>query len=142
MKASDAKLGEKIAALGVTGVMNAKRKLGMGLKKKSKKKGGTIKALKIRKTKGIKRKRVIPIPKTGGFLPFLLPLLGAIGGLGAGASGIAKAVNDAKANRLQLEEQKRHNKTMELKAMGKGLYLTPFKRGYGLYPWPTQKNYQ
>ncbi|KAJ8929715.1 hypothetical protein NQ314_017576 [Rhamnusium bicolor] len=45
LKASDAKLGEKIAAFGVSNIMKMKSKLGMGLKKcwNYKKKGGTLK---------------------------------------------------------------------------------------------------
>ena len=83
--------------------------------------------------------RVLPIPKTGGILP-LIPLfagLSAVGVLAGGAAGIAKAVNDSKAAKQQLEKNRRHNKTMESIAMGKGLYLKPYKRGFGLYlnPW-------
>ncbi|KAJ8973150.1 hypothetical protein NQ317_017923 [Molorchus minor] len=48
-------------------------------------------------------------PKMGGFLPFLLPLLGSLGAVAGGAATIAKAVNDAKTNRKELEEQKSHN---------------------------------
>ncbi|KAJ8951713.1 hypothetical protein NQ318_012563 [Aromia moschata] len=137
LKASDARLGEKIAAFGVANIMKAKSKLGMGLKKgRSKKRGGTL------KRKSAKKTRVIPIPKTGGFLPLLFPLLGALGALGGGAAGIAKAVNDSKANRQQLEEEKRHNLAMEAAATGKGLYLAPYKKGYGLYLSPNRKNYQ
>lgn len=82
---------------------------------------------------------VIPIPKTGGFLPLLIPLfagLSALGALGGGAAGIAKAVNDSKAAQQKLEEERRHNQTMESIAVGKsgsGLYLKPYKDGYGLY---------
>ena len=77
------------------------------------------------------KKRIIPIPKTGGLLP-LIPLfagLSALGALGGGAAGIAKAVNDAKAAKDKIEENKRHNKTMEAIALGtkgSGLYLKPF----------------
>lgn len=91
------------------------------------------------------KKRVIPIPKTGGFLP-LIPLfagLSALGALGGGAAGIAKAVNDAKAAKQKLEEAKRHNEMMESIAIGKkgsGLYLKPFKTGCGLYLKPYSKN--
>lgn len=153
VKASDAKLGEKIAAFGVSNIMNIKSKLGMGLRKR--KKGGNLKIK--RKSRAGEGTRVIPIPKRGGilkhkrknrrlkkggFLPFLLPLLGALGALGGGAAGIAKAVNDAKANREQLDEQRRHNLTMEQETKGKGLYLGPYKKGYGLYVNPYQKNYQ
>ncbi|KAJ8981423.1 hypothetical protein NQ317_015625 [Molorchus minor] len=138
VKAPDATVGEKIAAFGVSNIMNLKRKLGMGLKKRKKptKKGGTLKKSKSRR----KRSRVIPAPKMGGFLPFLLPLLGALGAVGGGAATIAKAVNDAKTNRKELEEQKRHNLAMEPTAKGKG--LDPYKNGLGLYLNPYKKNYR
>lgn len=80
--------------------------------------------------------RVIPIPKTGGVLPLLLPIfagLSAIGALSGGASGIAKAINEANQARKQLSESERHNRTIEAIAMGKGLYLKPYKKGLGLY---------
>ena len=44
-----------------------------------------------------------------------------------------KAVNDAKAAKRQLEENKRHNKTMESIALNNGLYLKPHKVGLGLH---------
>lgn len=90
---------------------------------------------KVKKKKHIKAARVIPIPKTGGFLP-LIPLfagLSALGALGGGAAGIAKAVNDAKAAKQKLEESKRHNAAMEEIAMGKGLYMRPYKQGFGIF---------
>lgn len=139
LSSRDANIGEKMAALGVKGVMKMKRKLGMGLKKNSKtktKKGGALK--KSRKIS--QKKRVIPIPRKGGFLPLLLPLLGALGAVGGGAATIAKAVNDAKTQRQQLEEEKRHNLAMEA-VKGKGLYLRPYK-GYGMYLKPFKKNSQ
>lgn len=180
-RAKDASVGEKIAALGITGAMKVKTKLGMGIRRKKRRgrkmknpKGGKIslsKAISLAKTvmrgkkfKGlntaakfalasIKKKgkvspiknRVIPIPKSGGFLP-LIPLfagLSALGALGGGAAGIAKAVTDAKAAQRKLEEDKRHNKTMEDIALGKkgsGLYLKPYKSGCGLYLKPYSKN--
>lgn len=134
VKAKDAKLGEKAAAWLVTTTMKGKRKLGMGLKKQ--------------KTRRKQKKRVIPAPKFGGFLPLLLPLLGAIGAVAGGSAGIAKAINDAKSNREQLAEQKRHNLALETKT-GNGYYLRP-RRGYGLkkqkkgkgfYLKPYPKNY-
>lgn len=82
--------------------------------------------------------RVISVPKTGGILP-LIPIfagLSALGALSGGAAGIAKAVNDARSANQKLEESKRHNKTMEAIAMGKGMYLKPYKRGMGLYLKP------
>lgn len=173
LKSSDATLGEKITALGVAGIMKTKSKLGMGIRRRKKaqvkevsfqtavrraKKGiigkkyknlktaakqslSLIKRLKIKQPK----RRIIPIPKTGGLLP-LIPLfagLSALGTLSGGAAGIAKAINDAKAANQKLEESKRHNKTMEAIALGKqgsGLYLKPYKTGCGLYLKPDQKN--
>ena len=80
---------------------------------------------------------ILPVPtKTDGILSFVIPLfagLSATGALTGGAAGIAKAVNDAKAAKQQLEENKRHNKTMESVALGNGLYLKPHKVGLGLH---------
>lgn len=78
--------------------------------------------------------RVIPIPKIGGFLP-IIPIISALGALGAissGASSIINTVKSIKNVKKQLEENVRHNKTMEAVAMGKGLYLKPYKRGMGI----------
>lgn len=122
----------KRASKGITGISNVLRAASMALK--------SIKKKRVLPP----RKRIIPIPKTGGFLP-LIPLfaaLGALGSIGGGAAGIAKAVNDAKAARDKLEEEKRHNKTMEELAVGKGLFLRPFKKGLGLYLKPYPKNFQ
>lgn len=85
-------------------------------------------------------KRIIPVPKVGGILP-LIPIfagLSALGALSGGAAGIAKAVNDARSAKQQLEEANRHNKTMEAIAMGKGLYLKPYKTGLGVFLRPPQ----
>lgn len=111
VKAKDASFGEKLSALAVTGVMKGKRKLGMGIKKK--------------------KKRVLKPPKKiGGFLPLLLPILGALGALGGGTASIVQAINDVKASKEQLEELHRHNKAIEnLSSTGKGLYIKPYKGG-------------
>ncbi|XP_077258538.1 uncharacterized protein LOC143895358 [Temnothorax americanus] len=109
--ANDSTLGERAAATAVWAAMKAKTKLGMGLKTKKKK----------------KNKRILPVAKRGGILP-ILPLLGILGSLVGGAAGVAKAVNDNKAARRQLEEMQRHNRAME----GHGLYLAPYKRGQGV----------
>lgn len=78
--------------------------------------------------------RIINVPKIGGFLPLIpiLTALGAVGSLATGGSAIAKAVNATKNAKNQLEESIRHNKAMESIAVGKGLYLKPYKTGYGL----------
>lgn len=83
--------------------------------------------------------RIIQVPKTGGILP-LIPIfagLSAIGALTGGAAGVAKAVKDASAAKDQLREAERHNRMMEAVALrGKGLYLRPYKKGYGLVLMP------
>lgn len=92
----------------------------------------------------VKIPRIIRVPKVGGVLPLIpiLTALGALGALASGGSAIAKAVTTAKNGREQLEESKRHNKTLEAIAMGKGLYLKPYKKGYGLFYMKTpSKNY-
>jgi len=66
--------------------------------------------------------------------------LGAAGSVAGGAAGIAKAVNDAQAAKRALEESERHNKTKEVIAIGKGLYLKPYRKGLGLYLKPYPKN--
>ncbi|KAJ8914428.1 hypothetical protein NQ315_017524 [Exocentrus adspersus] len=131
VQSQDTSLGEKTAALFVANIMKAKRKLGMGVRLK--KKGDSRRRSKVKERKGIrkwsnthlrKRKRVIPPPpalREGGFLPLLLPILGALGG---GVAGIVKAVHNAKANKQQLEEQQRHNLAME-KAYKKLLVKLP-----------------
>ncbi|KAL7292678.1 hypothetical protein TKK_0013803 [Trichogramma kaykai] len=93
----------------------------------------------VRKAGGknkIKIPRILPVSgKIGGALPFLIPLfavLSATGALAGGAAGILKAVNDAKAAEQQLRERKKHNRKMEAIALGKGLYLKPYKTGLGL----------
>ena len=69
----------------------------------------------------------------GGALP-LIPIfagLSALGALTGGISRIAKALYDVKTAKHQLEETTKHNKKMESLAMGKGLYLKPYKSGSG-----------
>lgn len=89
--------------------------------------------------KKIKFPRILPVSsKIGGVLP-LIPIfagLSSIGALAGGAAGVYKAINEAKSARHQLEENKRHNKTMEAIALGKGLYLKPHKTGFGLHLKP------
>lgn len=152
-RAKDANFGEKAAALGVTGAMKAKVKLGMGHKRGRKQKGITFKqalknARRLNDASHFKRvrkssiPRIIPIPKkSGGFLPLLFAGLSALGALAGGAAGIAGAVNKAKAAQKNLEETQRHNQEMEKIAVGKGMFLAPYKKGLGLYLKPYSKNY-
>ncbi|KAJ8959450.1 hypothetical protein NQ318_022143 [Aromia moschata] len=140
VKASDSGFGEKLAALGVTGAMNVKRKLGMGLRKRKKhrKMRGTALKFALHPSVRIKRKRrIIPIPKTGGVLKTNKRKT-SLKKRGGGAAGIAKAVNDAKASSAELAEQKRHNLAIEAATKGRGL-----KSGYGTYlAYPYPKNYR
>lgn len=79
--------------------------------------------------------RVIPVPKTGGFLP-LIPILAglsATGSLAGGVAGITKAINHYKSAQKHLAELKRHNMKMEAMCIGKGLHLKPYKHGLGIY---------
>lgn len=95
-----------------------------------------VAAKDVVKKKNVRTPRVIPIPKVGGVIPFLLPLfagLSAIGALAGGTSGVVKAINEANAAKKELAEKQRHNQTMEAIAMGKGLFLQPYKRGLGLF---------
>lgn len=160
VKASDSSLGEKAAAWLVTNTMKAKSKIGAGIKKKKNKKISfkkLVKSLKVAdvssllessklayekakmnlrgKTKPLPP-RVLPLPKEGGFLPFLVPLmagLSAVGSLAGGAASVAKAVNEAKEAKQKLDELKRHNLAMESQKIGNGLYLKPYRKGYGLF---------
>lgn len=115
LKAKDASVGEKVAALIVIPMMKAKVKMGMGVRRSIKKK---------KSSKG----RILVAPKRGGFLPFLLPLLGALGALGGGAASIASAVTKAKSERDMLQETQRHNKAMETVKAGSGLKKKRKKR--------------
>lgn len=97
---------------------------------------------KAKKASKVMLPKVIPISHKGGVLP-LIPIfagLSALGALAGGTSGIVSAVNKAQTAKKDLHEMKRHNKTMEAIAMGKGLYLAPYKTGSGLFLKPYSKN--
>lgn len=69
--------------------------------------------------------------KKGGIiftLPAILGAVGAIGSLAGGASAIANAVNKKKTDDKMIKETIRHNKAMEKKKIGKGLFLKPYKK--------------
>lgn len=89
--------------------------------------------------------RIIPIPKTGGALPFLIPLfagLSALGGISGGVAGVIKTIKEITNGKKMLEESLRHNSKMETIALkkGRGLYLKPYKTGLGIYLRPFSKN--
>lgn len=61
--------------------------------------------------------------KTGGILPLIPLIIGAItaaGTVAGGAAGIAKAVDDKKAHDNRQREQERHNRELEQIARGNG----------------------
>ena len=90
---------------------------------------------KIGGKKYINISRILPVPKVGGFLPALIPIfagLSAVGSLAGGAAGIAQAINKTNNAKQKLEEMKRHNEKIEALTLGKGLYLKPYKKGYGI----------
>lgn len=162
-KSSDARFGEKASALLITNTMKAKTKLGMGCSGAGKRPtfSKAIKNIRLsmRKSKSkdikhnaklaltIARKemkniilppRIIPIPKTGGILPFLIPIfagLSALGSLAGGTAGIVKTVNEFKDAKKRLKESERHNNVMEtvMLKQGNGLFLKPYKKGFGLF---------
>ena len=79
--------------------------------------------------------KILAVPGViGAGLPLITIFAGlsALGALTNGVTGIAKAVNESKSAKNQLEEANRHNKMMERIAMGKGLYLRPYRVGSGL----------
>lgn len=84
--------------------------------------------------RNIRIPRIIPVPKTGGFLISLFAGLSALGTLLGAGAGVVNAINKVNNARKQLAEAFRHNKAMEKIAVGKGLYLGQFrKKGLGLY---------
>lgn len=161
--AIDTSRGERLAANLVNKAMIAKISSGAGLKKtfrnvvahtkkhikkiKPKCKKLAIKiameaAKEIATNSKVPIPRVIPVPKTGGFLP-LIPLfagLSAVGSLAGGAAGITKAVHEYKIAMKRLFELERHNKQVEAVCIGKGLHLKPYKKGFGIYISNKKKN--
>lgn len=106
---------------------------------------------KSKRGKKVNAPRTIQLPAstvTGGLLP-LVPIfagLGALGSIVGSTAGIFNAMNQAKNAQTELEESKRHNKTMEAIAIdatnksGRGFFLhPPRKDGKGFYL--SSKNY-
>lgn len=156
LRSKDASKGEKIASWLVNKAMKTKVRLGAGVRNFKgvvKKLSSQLKKYKPQNNKSaikfaysaakkmfpknckVRIPRIIPIPKTGGILP-LIPIfagLSALGSLAGGAVGIAKAVNEYQATKKNLQESERHNRAMESIAIGKGLYIKPYKKGSGLF---------
>lgn len=79
--------------------------------------------------------RVIPLPKTGGFLPLLSIVTGlsAAGALVKRSSTITKMLNKIKNAHNTWKAMKNLNETFEPLSVGNGLQLKPYKDGLGLY---------
>lgn len=167
VKAKDSNFSEKLAALGVAGVMKTKAKLGLGLNKKKKKDTvqSTIKAFKnktpnttkkaaqlllnttlaaIKKTmakdkrKNSKTSRVLAAPKIGSALPALLwPILSTIGALAGGTATVATAIKTAKNANKALAETKRHNEALE--DIAKNTKNTKNTSGEGVFLEPYKR---
>lgn len=160
-KSKKSKFAERAVALGVSTIMKAKRKLGLGygtfngLVKtihtsiKNKKPKNLIDTAKLAYSIARKHhKKIKAVPriislekKTGGLLPILpiLATLSAIGALSGGASSIVNTVKRAQEATKELEETKRHNKTIEAIHLGSGLFLKSYRKGYGLFLSPYKK---
>ena len=149
VKAQDASLGERAAAMGVAGAMKAKVAIGAGLKiihkgivskePKTLRQASTC-ALKIarktfpRKTHNkILGTRVLSIPKKGGVLSRIIPALASLSAVGhLPASNIEDAIKSV----VKIQNSKKC--PTNTKIVG-GVRMKPFRKGFGLYlsPWET-----
>lgn len=82
--------------------------------------------------KNVKIPKIITLPKVGNgiWIPILAGL-SALGAITGGVAGVVSAVNTHSDAQRNFEEAERHNRTMESIAMGKGLYLNPYRTGSG-----------
>lgn len=97
--------------------MKRKKRVGKGVKSRK-----TSSAAKKKKTV---KHRVIPLPKSGGFIQYLNPIL-------AGLTTLGTAAGTANEFLKKLQEMKKG------KGVGKRMKLAPFKKGYGLYLRPYE----
>ncbi len=99
--------------------------------------GLTSKALKAVHLRGKKLKRIvpriIPIPKTGGVLP-LVPILAGLASISTIASNAPSIIKTIKNI---INYRKLGNGISS--PIGNGLYLAPYKKGYGLFLNPHQQ---
>lgn len=79
--------------------------------------------------------RVIPLPKTGGFLP-LIPIITGLSAAGAfvkKTSAVARLIKKFQTAQKKWAALKKNNQTFETVSLGKGLQLKPYKDGLGIY---------
>ncbi|CAH0395204.1 unnamed protein product [Bemisia tabaci] len=143
-KAKDSSLREKAASYLVTNIMKAKLAMGAGVRnkknrsktcggicKKKKKTGAGTRRKSIKKRPRKKKTclpSVIALPKTGGILQYLLPLLNGLSKVGSLAGTATELLNAI---------QKVRGKG----ARGPKTVLMPYKKGYGLFLKPYQGNF-
>lgn len=137
VKAKDSSLAEKVAAYAVTNTMKLKAKLGMGCGGSKKKKTGKGLHRRVKKKKVVRKisrktkkpgnistaTRIIPVPQTGSGLKKLLASR-----MGLNPAAVSTAFT--KIGRIINNKNQKHTH------IGKGLYVTPFKKGYGMYLKP------
>lgn len=104
---------------------------------------------KQKRGKKVEKPRVIDLPsRSGGVLP-LIPIfagLSALGTIVGTTTSIISSLNRVKEAERMLNENRRHNQTMETiaignKKSGSGFYLSPHKAGDGFYLSPFPKNH-
>lgn len=148
VRAPDASLAERAFALGVANIMKAKAAMGSGLGslvndakrsvKKTKAKsharivGEAVRATRRKLPRVSKANmaraasgRIIPLPKHGGSVKTLAPIMAGLSALGIvkeGAKNVLKAVS-----------QVRKYSGTGVSKIGKGLYLKPYQEGCGLF---------
>lgn len=104
-------------------------------------------AKKCKRGKRVRQPRTIKLPSVkGGILP-LIPIfagLGALGSIIGSSASVVNAINQTRRGQKDLEESKRHNKTMESIAIrnksGSGFFLHANKSGQGYFLTPHPKN--
>ena len=79
----------------------------------------------------LKNVELYPYPKKWEMLYLSYHFFAGVSALAGGAATIARAINQARSNKRQLEENVRHNKHMESIAMGgKGFRMRPWAFGF------------
>ena len=85
-------------------------------------------------------KTMIPELKSGGIIPLLPAIIGAIAAALGGVGGLAKGISSSIAETKATAETARHNREVE-KRMGDGLYLRPQGKGLYLHPPATGRGH-
>lgn len=104
-------------------------------------------AKRCKRGKQVRQPRTIKLPSVkGGILP-LIPIfagLGALGSIIGSSASVVNAINQTRRGQKELEESKRHNRSMESIAIGNksgsGFFLHTNKRGQGYFLTPHPKN--